>query len=321
MIHAVRLQLLRDGYDDDATMPTDTSASAAASGDAGATTSTNSKGAAEPAECAPEETVEHAAAMALERRSRQTTTALWHCVRLLLAASPFAAEFAAGPAGQVSSAVAATAQATVAVAALTRPGRYSSSSTETTGRAMTPPPITAVEETFRTSGMVARVVLERVLALARIYPPEAGSQGVVEKLWEGAQRLSRTLCAFPTQGSSGRRALPAEEDVEARDQGEREVLGDEDRVVGGRQCHEDREARRLQSARKLGQRPCASPSVGKPGSRKRCLFPVSILSIQGRVVPSYSPLIFHQDGQLLVAEFISDSLPCSCRSPFCNMAA
>ncbi|CAN0061155.1 unnamed protein product, partial [Scytosiphon promiscuus] len=111
--------------------------------------------------------------------------------------------------------------------------------------------VTAAPECSAAPGMVARVLLERVLALARLYAPEAEPRGVVERLWVGVQRISGTLCETPASTaclSSGALTPPGERgrrDVGGQAEGERGGMG-------GRR--EELEDRRRRSARRLSKK-------------------------------------------------------------------
>lgn len=204
LLYAFRLRVLRDGWDADAD---DDNGAANPSSDANAGSGVhrdNQQGVVISDEQAANASAAAAAAAALAaRRSRRkdSSTALWHCVRLLLAASPFSEEFAVGPAGQISSAASATAAKTKAAAAAQQGrNRYgllpsSAAAAVVASPALSTSVLLAPKETFTFPEMVARVVLERVLVLARAYPPDAGNHGIVEKLWEGVQCVSRASCA------------------------------------------------------------------------------------------------------------------------------
>lgn len=259
LVYAIRLRVLREGWDDggeeDGVVPSN-----GGNGDSGHRDSDQQSVPldAQGVGGAGAGTATAAAAARAARRSRrkETSKALWQCVRLLLAASPFSEEFAVGPAGQISSAVAATAQSTKAAAAAAAAvalsqslgDRYGSLSPTAAVTTNAPSPVVlAAKESFSSPGMVARVMLERVLVLARIYPAEAGPHGVVEKLWEGAQRVSIALCVLP--GSAG-------SDVG----GGMAVDGRTEADGCCPQADERRENSRLRSARRLGQ--WSTPSQG-----------------------------------------------------------
>ncbi|CAN0253380.1 unnamed protein product, partial [Discosporangium mesarthrocarpum] len=130
-------------------------------------------------------------------REEQISQALWKCVRLLLAASPFATEFAgegegqtgAGPTGGLG-VVAGTggdARATTAAEA-TSPATATGSFNG--GRGVRYPLLVPSPEAESDPGMHARVILERVLVLARLWPLDAQT---LTLLWQGVQRISAGL--------------------------------------------------------------------------------------------------------------------------------
>lgn len=226
LLYAFRLRVVRDGWDGDADDGNDTPNP---SSDANARIGVHrdnhpgsvvSDGQASNTSAAAAAT----AATVAARRSRQkdTSVALWHCVRLLLAASPFSEEFAVGPAGQISSAVTATAAKTKAAAAAQQSrDRYAllrSAAAAATSPASSTSVLLAPKETFTHPEMVARVVLERVLVLARAYPPDAGNHGIVEKLWEGVQCVSRASCgALPSSVANPGVSVGGAAEVDCRD--------------------------------------------------------------------------------------------------------
>lgn len=195
--------------------------------------------------------------MAHQRLRKEISKALWECVDLLLAASPFYVEFSGH--GQAS-AVAVTSRAAFAAAAAARPGynrptargaaQYFPDATSGANLSLLPPVVTMVGS-FSSPGMVAQVLLERVLVLARFHPPEAGPQGVVEKLWEGVQRISGMMCVVRPSGVKA---------PEGRN-GEDEGGGDGEARLEER-TPEEREKQRVRSAERLGRRSNAT-SVGE----------------------------------------------------------
>ena len=217
-----------------------------------------------------------AEAAACQLRERDVSRALWACVRLLLAASPFAAEFGGGgggTAGRQPSAVTATAKATFAAAAIEQDaaGKLARRSAASSSSTALPPPVTAAPECYTAPGAAARVLLERVLALARFRAPEAEAGGVVERLWEGVQRISGVLCA-----DAAAAAAAASDTGEAT---QAPAVGMEDRgherhagSTGGRRAESrganrisEREKRRERSARRLARRPTLSSAAASVG--------------------------------------------------------
>ena len=166
-------------------------------------------------------------------RRKETSRALWECVRLLLAASPFAEEFSGR--GQAS-AVVATAQAALAVS--TAGGGESSPSSL--------PPVIIAPECAAAPGMVARVLLERVVVLARLRAPEAGPQGVIEKLWGGVQRISAAFSdtdRFFGAGMANGKGFGGESQGVGWSGDERAAAGDD--TLEGREGARSRSAKRL----------------------------------------------------------------------------
>eukprot|EP00903_Cladosiphon_okamuranus_P013658 g12719.t1 len=239
----------------------------------------------------PEEALAQAAARQL--RQRDVSRALWACVRLLLAASPFAPEFGGGGGGATNggqaAAIAATAKATLAAAS--KQGRRSAASSTP---AVLPPPVTAAPECYTAPGAAARVLLERVLALARFRAPEAEAGGVVERLWEGVQRISGTLCAdvaaaaASAAGDATRTAVVGAK--EGRDGRNASSTG-ADRTPEGREERRERSARRL-SRQPTSSRPMASADLGRllsaaveawciPAAHGTCHLPAAVLKGSG----------------------------------------
>ncbi|CBN79649.1 conserved unknown protein [Ectocarpus siliculosus] len=126
-------------------------------------------------------------------------------------------------------------------------------------------PVTAAAaECAAAPGMVARVLLERVLVVARVHPPEVDPQGVVERLWVGVQRISGTLCATAAAAAAAAAASPPATGTMASS-----TLGavTAAAVEGGQQAGggggpdsrpEAREERRDRSARRLARRKTSS---------------------------------------------------------------
>lgn len=201
LLHAFRVSSLRRGWDENAFGI--------------GTTVAGSRGGSPVGGCAPEDpgaagsAAATAAAAAHRRRRKDTSRSLWECVRLLLAASPFSVEF--GGRGQAF-AVTVTAQAT-STAATSKGRRYAANGAAGSSSFE---PVTAVAESFSAPGMVARMLLERVLVLARFRAPEAGVHGVVEKLWEGVQRISATLSIMDSERSEDRGAGTSDRTAEGR---------------------------------------------------------------------------------------------------------
>lgn len=141
---------------------------------------------------------------ARRKRKKETSGALWECVRLLLAASPFCEEFRGR---DQALAVMMTANSTAAArkagrvgAVASEAGSHSSVIGGATSSSSGPSqPIVPALMMLSSPGMVARVLLERVLVLARFHAPEAGPRGVIEILWVGVPRISREMCL---EGSS-----------------------------------------------------------------------------------------------------------------------
>lgn len=292
LVHAFHLGLRRRGWDDDA----------AVSGSSNGTTTVAGGG---PGNAAPEEeprpaggsvatatvtaAVAAAVAVAVAHRQKETSKAFWQCVRLLLAASPFAVEFCGGGGGGgvfgQPTAVTATARATAAALAQPRRERGIGAGNEagrlaplTTAAAagagagagggalpLPTPPVEATVESLDAPGMVARVLLERVLVLARFFPPEAGPQGVVEKLWVGVQRLSSALCVSAGSSREGTATVVL---GRGEDQSGGENAGDGggggDGGVGSGMDAWKREERRNRSVRRLGRRSHAAGGSAAP---------------------------------------------------------
>lgn len=234
LIHGCRLEILRRGWGD--------APSGVGVGNTAAVASTAAAAAADAA----------AASAARGLRRKETSRALWECVRLLLAASPFAEEFAGR--GQAS-AVVATAKALLTATTTEGGGTGASSSL---------PPVTAAPECAAAPGMLARVLLERVVVLARFRAPEAGPQGVIERLWVGVQRMSAAFsdadrCSGPGVGRG-----------KGLEGGSRRVgQGGDGGATAGEKLLEEREGGRSQSARRLSRRSRAAAPAGEdewPGS-------------------------------------------------------
>lgn len=297
LIYAVRLRFLREGWDGDfAATFSGMGRSDGGSGSSkdeglcsgnsvredlelaggGPTASSNTETAVAAAEV-------EAANAAHRTRRKETSKALWQCVRLLLAASPFAIEFAGDDPGEAS-AVTATAKASAAalgraaLATSSRPGvikvansgHHFYGSTAAAPQASSLPLLRVAEEAFQCStsfGMVARVLLERVLVLARVYPPEAGPRGVVEKLWEGVQRVSVSYTTLLCTGVDARGAVSASSggvpsELVATSEGRRGGQGGRAQAGGGGQAPskvellrpDEKEGKRIRSARRLGRK-------------------------------------------------------------------
>lgn len=172
LIHAFRVSALRHGWNDYA--PDDVQGE----GESGAPTE---------------------ALAARRKRRKETSGALWECVRLLLAASPFCEEFRSR---DQALAVTMTANATAAARKAGHVGAVASKADphasvtggNTSASSGPSQPIVPALEAFSAPGMMARVLLERVLVLARFRAPEAGPRGVIEVLWVGVPRISREMC-------------------------------------------------------------------------------------------------------------------------------
>lgn len=222
----------------------------------------------------PEEARAHAVARQL--RQRDVSRALWACVRLLLAASPFASEFGGGgsgaTAGGQAAAIVATAKATFATAAAAAaatakqdaPGKQGRRSAPSSAPTVPPPPVTAALECYAAPWAAARVLLERVLALARFRAPEAEAGGVVERLWEGVQRISGMLCADAAAASAAGDATRAAV-VEVEDRRDERHASS----TGADITPEEREERRERSARRLARQPTSSRPKASAGERDR----------------------------------------------------
>lgn len=252
LVHAFHLGLLRRGWDD-------TAVSRSSNGITVASGSGNA-----PEEPPAGESVATAAVAGANRR-KETSKAFWQCVRLLLAASPFAVEFCGGGGGSgvvagQPAAVTATAAATAAALAQPRQKRGIGAGNEAEvaaprtaaaagGGVLPAPPVEATAESLDAPGMVARVLLERVLVLARFCPPEAGPQGVVEKLWVGVQRLSSALCVDAASSRLGTLQGRGEDQGGGVD-----ASGVGDDGASSRMGAWEREERRNRSARRLGRR-------------------------------------------------------------------
>lgn len=218
---------------------------------------------------------------ACRHRRKETSKALWECVRLLLAASPFALEFQ-NTHGQAS-AITAAAHATMA-----QPLRWEYSSlvtTETGQGSPTPianaagsrptPSVIADEYSFTAPGMVARALLERVLVLARFCPPEAGSNGIIEKLWQGVQRISATMC-LPRATIAGVEPPRGEDDGEG-----------ENREARSEQDSRHRYESRARIARRLGRHASADPA----GEQQKVKYISSIAFVHLRQCLSLTPVL------------------------------
>lgn len=256
LVHAFHLGLLRRGW-----------------GDTAVVRSSNGITVASGSGNAPEEPPAGGSvatlAVAGAHRRKETSKAFWQCVRLLLAASPFAVEFCGGGGGGGGgggavpgqpAAVTATAEATAAALAQPRQKRGIGAGNKAEvaaprtaaaagGGVLPAPPIEATAESLDAPGMVARVLLERVLVLARFCAPEAGPQGVVEKLWVGVQRLSTTLCVGAASSRVGTLQGRGEDQGGGVDAG-----GGGDDGASSRVGAWEREERRNRSARRLGRR-------------------------------------------------------------------
>ncbi|CAN0209644.1 unnamed protein product, partial [Ectocarpus sp. 6 AP-2014] len=133
--------------------------------------------------------------------------------------------------------------------------------------ALASPVTAAAAECASAPGMVARVLLERVLVLARVHPPEVDPQGVVERIWVGVQRISGTLCATAAAAAAAAAAAspPATGTMASSTLGAVTAAA----VEGGQQAGggggpdsrpEAREERRDRSARRLARRKRSSSS-------------------------------------------------------------